>query len=281
MIGEDITRGKRAFPKTKNPLVLQPRDEMIMALVSDFRFLSREQLQKLLDFPCTTRINIRLKKLFDHGYLSRFPLPTVAGKPKAIYYLGRQGVLVLSEKLGIDSLALEKERKNLERTASFLNHQFFLNEIRIALSMAIKNQPYMVLERWVKDGLLEFPVGQRKVTTLRPDGCFCLTYQGQLFSFFLEVDCSTMTTGRLKSKAKAYLNYARSGRSLTDFGFRFFRGLISTKTQTRLSSLKETIEELSDRLFYFSTRDQVCQAPISGRIWQRAGHEEFFTLLEN
>ena len=68
MIGESKSR-------TIKPIAIQHRDETIMMLVAEFRFLSREQLQVLLDFPCITRINIRLKKLFDHGYLSRFFLP--------------------------------------------------------------------------------------------------------------------------------------------------------------------------------------------------------------
>ncbi len=279
MTGDAMAKRKTTCPQVKKVLVLQPRDELIMVLASEFRFLSREQLQKLLDFPCVTRINIRLKKLYDHGYLSRFPLPTVAGKPKAIYYLGPQGVPVLAEKLGLDATALEKERKQMERTASFLNHQFFLNEVRIAFSLALKNQPQMVLERWVRDCLMEFPSSQRKVTTLRPDGCLCLTYQCRLYSFFVEADCSTMTTGRLKAKAQAYLDYARSGQSLQDFGFQYFRVLIITKTPARLLSLKATIEEQTDRLFYFSTRDQVCQEPILDRIWQRAGHQGLFSLL--
>ncbi len=281
MTGDRLVKIKPAGRKAKSPLVLQPRDEMIMALVSEFRFLSREQLQRLLDFPCTTRINIRLKKLFDHGYLSRFPLPTVAGKPKTIYYLGPQGVLVLAEKLGLDSRALEKERKQLNRTAFFLNHQFFLNEVRIAFSLAIKDQPQTALDRWLKDCLMMFSNSQRKKTILRPDSCLCLTYQGRLYSFFVEADCSTMTTGRLKAKATTYLDYARSGRCLQDFGFQFFRVLIITKGQARLTSLKTTIEELTDRLFYFSTRDQVCQDPVLGRIWQRTGQQGMFSLLES
>ncbi len=283
MIGENVTKGKLAFPKAKTPVVLQPRDEMIMSLVREFRFLGREQLQRLLDFPCTTRINIRLKKLYDHGYLSRLLLPTVAGKPKAMYFLGPSGVLILAESLGLDPVLMEKERKRLwERKALFLNHQFFLNDVRIALSLVIKNNPTIALEQWIKekDCLIEFLGNQGKVTALRPDACFCLAHSGKLYSFFVEVDCSTMTNSRLRAKAKAYLDYARSGRSQLDFGFQYFRVLIITKTHARLANLKTSIEELTDRLFFFSTRDSVCQDPILGRIWQRAGWRGIFSLLE-
>jgi hypothetical protein len=266
------------------PIVLQPRDEMLLTLVAEFRFLSRVQLQVLLDFPCVTRINIRLKKLYDHGYLSRFFLPTVTGNPRALYFLGPKGIVIVSGNLNIDPLLLERQRQHLqERKELFLNHQLFLNDVRIAFAMAIKNNPQMTLERWIKesDCLIEFQNSQRRLTALRPDGCLCLTYRAKLYIFFVEVDCSTMTKGRLKAKAKAYLDYARSGRSGQDFGFQYFRVLIITKTEERLFNLKSTIEELGDIIFYFAVKDDVCQADILGRIWLHAGRQGIFSLLEN
>lgn len=285
MIGELMaTERNLSYLKNKKPMVLQLRDVVIMTFVAEFRLLSREQLQRLLDFPCVTRINIRLKKLYDHGYLSRLYLPTVTGNPQALYFLGLKGIVAVSENLGIEPLLLERERKHLQdRKELFLKHQLFLNDVRIAFTLAIKNHPQMTLERWIKERecLIKFPNNQGKLTDLRPDGCLCLTYQARLYSFFIEVDCSTMTNGRLRAKAKAYLDYARSGRSGQDFGFKYFRVLIITKTEWRLANLKATIEELSDRIFYFAVRDDVCQGLILSRVWQRAGRQGLFFLLEN
>ncbi len=276
--------GERIAKKGKKPIVLQPRDELVMAFVAEFRLLSRPQLQSLLDFPCTTRINIRLKKLYDHGYLSRRFLPTIMGKPQTLYFLGPKGIINVVENAGIDPLGLEKERKHIhDHKDLFLNHQLFLNEVRIAFTLAIKKHPRMSLERWIKerDCLIEFPAIQGGHTALRPDGCLILSYQAKFYSFFVEVDCSTMTNGRLRAKAKAYLNYARSGCSLQDFGFKYFRVLIITKTQERLYNLKATIEELSDRIFYFAVRDQICFGSVLDQIWHRAGRQGLFYLLEN
>jgi hypothetical protein len=285
VIGEMMDKErKKLFLRKKKALILQPRDEVIMTFVAEFRLLSREQIQKLLDFPCITRVNIRLKKLYDHGYLSRLFLPTITGTPKTLYYLGPQGVPVVSDILSIDPLLLERERKHLQdRKVLFLNHQLFLNDVRIAFTLAIKNNAQMTLKQWIKerDCLIEFQHNQGSLTALRPDGCLCLTYQNRLYSFFVEADCSTMTNGRLKSKAKAYIAYARSGRSEQDFGFKYFRVLIITKTEMRLSNLKSTIEELNNRIFYFAVREDVCQDFVLERVWQHAGCQGFFTLLEN
>ncbi|HRS96574.1 MAG TPA: replication-relaxation family protein, partial [Smithella sp.] len=166
--------GKRMAKEDRKPIVLQERDTLIMAFVAEFRLLTRPQLQGLLDFPCTTRINIRLKKLYDHGYLSRRFMPTIMGKPQTLYFLGPKGVMNVVENTGLDGLGLEKDRRHIQDHKDlFLNHQLFLNETRIAFTLAITVHPQISLERWIKerDCLIEFTTPQGMLTVLRPDGC--------------------------------------------------------------------------------------------------------------
>jgi hypothetical protein len=274
---------KNRFKRAKEPIVLQPRDELIASLVTEFRFLSREQLQKLLDFPCTTRINIRLKKLHDHGYLSRRLLPALKGGPTVLYFLGSKGIGIISESRGTDPLTLEKERQAISKERDlFLNHQLLLNEVRISLTCALKDDPKTKLERWLRERncAVEIPSsGEAKI--IRPDGYFCFSFGGRLYSFFLEVDCSTMSNGRIKSKIMAYLEYAKSGQYEQDFGLKYFRVLFVTKTQARLLNLKTTIEKLTDKIFYLTTFDLLSRDPIRDRVWVRAGRSRLFSLLEN
>lgn len=272
---------KNRFQRARepDPIALQPRDEIIVALVSEFRFLAREQLQRLLDFPCVTRINIRLRKLYDHGYLSRRFLPTVSGSPKALYVLGPRGVLIASESLNLDHRQVEKERMAvLQEKDLFLDHQTLLNETRICLTAAINNTQQMRLERWSKDHQIRLPGQEKK---LRPDGYLCFFCQGKVYGFFLEVDCSTMSSDRIKSKAAAYLDYARSGLYEEDFGLRYFRVLFVAKTEVRLLNLKSAIEELTDRVFCLTTLDRLYGNPVRDRIWQRVARPGLFSLLED
>ena len=283
MSGEKESRKSR-FERVKAPppLVLQPRDETILTLVSEFRLLSREQLQRLLDFPCVTRINVRLKRLYDRCYLSRRFLPTLKGSPKVLYFLGPRGIGTVSDSLGIDSLVFEREMKNIsEGKDLFLNHQLSLNVVRISFILAIKNHPQIALERWLseKDCPIEIP-SERGNRALRPDGYFCFSIQRRLYGFFLEVDCSTMSNGRIKSKVMAYLNYAKSGLYEKDFGLKYFRVLFVTKTQARLLNLKSTIEKQTDRIFQLTTIDQLSGNPIQDRVWMRPGNLGLFPLLE-
>ncbi len=271
---------KSRFERTKEPepIALQPRDEMIITLVSEFRFLTREQLQRLLDFPCTTRINIRLRKLYDHGYLSRRFLPTLSGSPKALYLVGPMGTGLVHENLNVASSFPERETKTLLATKDlFLTHQLLLNEVRINFTLAIRNSQQVRLERWSKDQILKLP-GSGK--NLRPDGYFCLSCRGKGYSFFLEVDCSTMSNARIRSKVMAYLDYARSGLYEKEFGLNYFRVLFVTKTKARLLNLKSTIEKLTDKIFYLCSFDQLSRNPIRDRIWLRVGRPALFPLLE-
>jgi len=74
-----------------SPLILQPRDREMIVSTYQFGFLSRDQIQRLFGLGSVGRANIRLRKLFDHGYLSRQFLPTNGGSSKALYFLGPQG----------------------------------------------------------------------------------------------------------------------------------------------------------------------------------------------
>ena len=92
------------WKRKKNPgrIILQPRDRDILQTVYAFRVLSREQLQQLLGIDGTRRINQRLRKLYDHKYLSRYFLHNNRGRAKAIYYLGPRGAELVADDLGVD-----------------------------------------------------------------------------------------------------------------------------------------------------------------------------------
>ena len=95
--------GKRSpFEREKNRFVLQERDKRILTALYDYRFLTNEQVQSLLNFGCLTRVNIRLRKLYDNQYLSRNFLANPFGKAKVVHIVGSEAVNVVSENLKID-----------------------------------------------------------------------------------------------------------------------------------------------------------------------------------
>jgi len=274
------------WERQKNPdqLNLQPRDREIMKAVYSFRILSREQLQRLFNFS-TRRMNMRLRKLYDHRYLSRSFQPTVKGSGKALYYLGPRGMTVVAEELGIDlDLVKQKRKATMKLRELFLKHSMELNDIRIAFSLSIEKQPDMQLESWINDYdcQQEYHIsrhGKDILRQFRPDGYFRFWYQKKLYSFFIEHDRSTMTLGRFKGKVKSYLDFDALGYYRHRFGVKYFRVLVVTKTLERLVNLKKTVETVTDKFFWFTTMSQIQQNTVFTPIWQQAGRNESFSLI--
>jgi len=276
------------WERKKNPdrLILQPRDREIMVGLYAFRLLTSQQILRLFDFGCTRRVNSRLRKLYDHHYLSRTFLPTVRGSGKSIYYLGPQGVAVVAEELGVDSVLIKKKAKKISQLRElFLAHALQLNELRITFSHAIHDHPEMSLESWIGESECgqEYSVysyGRKMVRKFRPDGYFRFWSLGKLHSFFIELDRSTMSQARFKSKVQTYLEFARLGFYRERFGVKFFRVLVITLTAERLANIKRTVEAVTDRIFLFTTLDQITSENAFGHIWQRAGYQGLYPLVE-
>ena len=274
--------------KSPKPMLLQQRDQDIVVSVYEFGFLSRQQIQRLFTFNCITRANIRLRKLFDHGYLSRRFLPTTRGASPTLYFLGPRGVNLVSERTGTNPLEIKnRQKKSFERKDMFLDHDLLLNDVRIAFYRALANRPGVKLDRWISssDCLHEWtmsdPGSNREGTmVLRPDGYFRYFCEGRLFGCFLEVDRSTMSNGRFQSKVRLYLNYARSGLSSERYGLHFFRVLVVTETRERLLNLKSVTEQLTDKMFWFSVTNDLTSGNIFDAIWERPGKKGVFSILE-
>jgi hypothetical protein len=285
-VGVMNTRASK-WERTKKPgrLILQPRDREIIVAVYTFRFLMREQIQRLFGLNCTRRVNIRLRKLYDHHYLSRFFLPTVRGSGKAVYHLGPKGVTVIAEELGLDPGLVKKKVKGISQLKElFLTHALQLNEVRIAFTHAIENFSGMSLERWINDNDCEqeYKVtsrGKEVVKRFRPDGYCRFWYQEKLFSFFLELDRSTMTLGRFKRKVSTYLEFDRVGYYQERFGVKYFRVLVITQTEERLLNLKRSVETVTDKIFWFTTIDRIATEKVFAPIWKRAGRHGPYPLI--
>ena len=284
MAGNRQTKWKR----TQSPgrVVLQKRDKDIISALYEYRFLSREQIQKLFDFHCTTKANLRLRKLYDHNYLSRSFIPTSRGSSKAIYSLGKNGIDIVTERLGTDPVIVRNSQKeNTGLKELFLNHQLNLNEIRIAISKAIDEQPDMKLERWVSDHHCkqEYPLkspGPKRIKAFRPDSYFRFWYRKQLYSYFIELDQSTMSHSRFLAKTNDYLEYARSGYYQRNHGVKYFKVLVVALSVPRVINLKKTVEKQTNKIFWFTTLKKLINDGVFGPVWLRCGHNDIFPLIE-
>ena len=273
------------WERAKNPerIVIQPRDKEILCAIYEYRYLSREQIQKLFSFNCVTKVNIRLRKLFDHQYLSRMFLPTSRGSSKAIYFSGSKGINIITEQLGIDPLIVRKEQKNSSHVKElFLNHHLNLNDVRISLTKAIYDHPDMQLESWINDHecLQKYSLTSSGKKFFRPDGYFRFRHKSRLYSFFVEVDLSTMSQQRFKNKLNDYIQFAHSGYYQKTFGVPDFRVLIIAPSDKRLKNLKNTAEDVTNKHFRFTTLNKLTIDNGFGPIWLRAGNNSLYPLIK-
>ncbi len=272
--------GRRSpFQRAKNSLVLQERDKKIIALCYDYRFLTQEQIRLLAGFGCRVRAGIRLRKLFDNGYLSRRFLPVFQGRGRIIYFPGPRGVEIISEKSDIDPLKIKQKRKQLLEIKNFsLPHYLLINEFRLAFFLVSNNNPGISLKTWKTQKEIPLRLEEKE---FYPDAYLVYGYREKLYSLFLEIDRSTETNKRFQGKVENYLKYGFDGYYRKQFGFQFFRVLIVCPSKARLKNLKKLIEQKTDRMFWLAIQADISPEKILTKIWQRPGQDFRFSLLED
>ena len=94
---ERLTRSRfaRAEKAERGNLVLTKRDEDLLVDLFLHQAMDRGQLQEL-HFSSVARCNLRLRKLFDHGYLARDFHPMAPYGSQGIYRIGRKAASVIA-----------------------------------------------------------------------------------------------------------------------------------------------------------------------------------------
>lgn len=283
-------------------MVVTERDRQILHLVYDFRVITREQVERLQfqpdggqdHFTKTSRLLLRLKLLFQNGYLEREPMPVRAGSWawRPVYRLARKGAELVATDLGLTAQELPywgrsdvRGRHKTELSPLFLDHVLAINDIRIAVILAANERGYLV-EKWVDDTHLksetmrdyvtiDVRAGRRARVPVIPDAYFIVNLGNRRAHFFLELDRATMTNSRWKARALAYQEYVKSGKYHQRYQTTSLRILTVAPTQRRLANLKRTTEEAGggDR-FWFTTLDRAASnAVLFLPIWKLAGDQ--------
>lgn len=272
---ETKVTGKRLskFRRIENavPHVLTDRDMAIVAAVAEYKLLSRSQIQRLLGFGATTRVNFRLQKLFHNGYLRRYFLPMLKGSSQAIYTLDTAGVPVAAERLG-------KDVKDFWRPKTlhpfFLAHQLAVNDVRIAFDLAARtNDDHQLLQYLTEEEAYDRFFFGSHWRSLTPDAFLRYRVGRQVLSAFVEVDRATMPNRRFKEKVERYFAYDVSGRYAERYRGQRFRVLIVAPSPTRLANLKQVATQVAQRHCWFTTLPQIQKQGALAPIWRAVGRE--------
>lgn len=280
-----------------SPMILQDRDVEILKALHEYRFLTTTQVADLF-FCSKSKALRRLRQLYDNGLVARIFRPVVVGSAEIIYCLDSYGVSVLTQHLGIDREDIDWSRRSFTRLKSlFLDHALEVNRFRIALCLAVRDDPGSGLLDWKYDNELQTknekgilisdkvtdPDNRTKKIRVTPDAFFGLsTPRGRAY-FFLEADLGTEDNYQFKKKMQGYLRYYMDGHYQSKYGHNAFR-VLTTTTAKRLPNLvrttqKAVIDKRLQTMFYFADREHIAPEGILNQIWRAADEPETVTSI--
>jgi predicted transcriptional regulator len=230
---------------TKPPLVLQDRDREIVRLVADYRVVSSEEIQALIEGSDQTILR-RLQKLYHAGFLDRPRRQIGRGNSKLVYALGQRGAKLMAEQIG-GSPNRDWSEENRQLTAQFLEHALMVSRFRAVITLACRQRADVELADWRQgrelwdEAVVEHADWRERIPVC-PDAYFAVRLVnepegGNRIHLFLEADRSTMTVKRFVSKMRGYWHYWRSEQPRERFGFRNFVVLTITRSHARASNL--------------------------------------------
>lgn len=255
------SRHKRsAKPRTMR---LTSRDVKVIKAVNDFRVMRQDQVERLF-FPSRSTAQVRLRLLWEHGFLKR-TFPNVIGSVQnsTIYYLvDRRGVELLRNEFGYSDQELRYTGRK-EPSDRFLLHTLGLSEIRLAVELSCKANNFP-LKTWHDEQVYKadydkVQVGKRFVAVV-PDAYFVVEVPGGVLRFFLEFDRGPEKLSFIKKKMAAYVAYFRSGKCEARYGSNLIRvltvteGGITRSGRKRLANIQSITEKLGGLAWFWFAR---------------------------
>jgi len=245
--------------------VITERDLTLLGALSIARVLDCEQFMVVSRFSSVRRANRRLLKLVRAGLLRRWFVGTEMGGVKALYGLSPEAARLIGES---SQGLLPWKQDRVITSSQFLAHQQSINTVFIQARFQTLAADASCV-RW-----LSFREPLSTAVPLIPDGYFEIKHQGSIHPIFLEADLGTESSKVWKRKVEWYLKFALNGDFERRFGEKRFRVLIMLHSSRRLEVVRTTIAHRTDKLFWFSTEDQVRSEGIMAPIWLRPSGTE-------
>lgn len=245
-------------------LVLQPRDEHLLAELASMRVIDREMAKAVAGFGSTTRANARLLALVTTGLLKRFFQGTKAGGTKALYTLSPKGARFA----GVPFNGLRHGKDELVVANFFVAHQLAVNEIYCLAKYPSAGSGALKASRWVN-----FSEPLVRGIALVPDGYFEIARPQGTIASFLEIDLGHEGLAVWKQKVRNYLRYAASGDFPERFGQKQFRVLVIANTERRREAIRRAVRELTEKIFWFAAFEAIRRSGLWGSPWFRPAED--------
>lgn len=309
--------------KPRGRVELQERDLDILEKISLLRFVTLEHIFKL--YPSSEEkiinpkaefrqghkaLDMRLKKLAQHGFLIRIGYPHLSVQEPSIFALDEKGANALSRERGFDFEELVPQITYLHKyleTPSYkrphFNHRLGLNQFRLTLALALRQHPnadwlyeqgapYWSEPQPVRDKnnkILEYPIEatvKGKTLGKTPDSIFILKpaeEQKHSIGYIYEKDRGTEVHSTVFWKLFCYYHWHKQGQHRDYFKTGHLRVLIETENERRLkkmilrSALKFN-QGSGSGIFWFTTTNNISlenPQKILEKIWI-IGHRDYY-----
>ena len=276
------------------PLHLTERDQQIIRLIHQYRFLRSHQIVALVD-GSPQQLLRRLKLLYHHGYVERprCQIDTYhkGGSRHIAYGLGNKGGSLLKQELGVTFRNVSWSEKNRAVGRIFLEHALLVSEVMAAIELACRKANIrLITERELSERPFRWKVNlsNRKRLGVIPDRTFALENDARERAyFFLEADRGTMPVMRrtlsqtsFHRKLLAYEATWSQSIHRTRFGFHRFRVITVTTSAARVTSLVEACSQLERGQGLFLFADRSVLDDVFSPIWQTGKHGEAASLID-
>lgn len=223
----------------------------ILSLLLKFRFLTRKQIQIMLDHKYPSRIFSWLDELKENDYINYLYQKNFNNLP-AIYSLGKNGTKYLRKEKELGKKA-DKIRKEKHYSQKFRDRCIFIADIYLSLSKIQGAKIHF----YTKADLCEM----EHLISPKPDAYFAIENKKEIKRYFLEIFNDTLRTNILRQRVKQYLSYFES-EEWQDNTNKTFPEIIlicpNIKTKNHLYFyIRQKINEDDHPNFYLSTREKI------------------------
>lgn len=272
--------------ETKRPAMrLTTRDSRILEAIHAFDGVLSDRQIKRLFFSGTSQMQLRMRLLYQYGYVARPDRRKRASLSSMVYWLDERGAEYVA---GLSGAPLSEFSYRREPKWAQLDHDLAVNDLRLTFVEACKTLPAFALEEWIPQGefwaqpdrvSFSLPNGQKAARYIRPDG-YCVIKQADYTSrLLLELDRATEDNPRFsREKVVPGIAYIRSESYKKRFGFASGRWLVITTSNRRLQNMKRQAEIVAGndaKLFFFTTLQAITPTTLfTAPIWWRGGESQ-------
>ncbi len=238
---------------------MNKRQEEIITYLYRFRFLTRFQLQSLMQQKYYSRLVIWLNDLTKNNYIKRFYYHNLTNSP-AIYSIDNQGRKYLkdnSERLKIKTKSLDKVWRDEKLTTQFRFHCLTLADVYVSLLETIKKSNAK-LAFYTKNDLQNI----KYLINPHPDAYFIIKeLSGVKKYYFLDIFDYFANNQKFNKRVQKYLDYFDDSYWQDQTGCNFPEVIFVTSDERSYSYLNwylpKVLEDNDDVDFYLISKQQI------------------------